>query len=275
MQESTYRDFITQLLASASAIVLDNFGKVSGTTKAGDPNQVLTVTDLRIGRLVIDEIKRRFPGHNIVDEETGVLHNGSPYTWVVDPIDGTSNFAAGVPLFGIMLGLLHANTPIAGGIALPVFDMICTAVKGEGAWCGTERIAVSTADRLRDSLVAYGIDSSPNNPYATKKECAFLGELVSRIRNLRSSNSAFDVVMVAQGKYGAFLNRTSKIWDIVAPHIIVEEAGGLYTTFDGKPIDYTEPTRKAGANFTVCAAAPILHRELQALLAFQEATQHD
>lgn len=81
--------------------------------------------------------------------------------------------------------------------------------------------------------------------------------------------------MVAQGRYGAFLNRTGKIWDSVAPHIIVEEAGWLYTTFDGKPIDYAEPSSKAETNFTVCAAVPILHRELQALLAFQESTQHD
>jgi myo-inositol-1(or 4)-monophosphatase len=275
MQKSTYRSFIAQLLASASAVALDNFGKVSGTTKAGDPNQVLTATDLRIGRLVADEIKRCYPAHNIIDEETGVMDNRSPYTWVVDPIDGTSNFAAGVPLFGIMLGLLHANTPIAGGIVLPAFNVICTAEKGEGARCGTERIAVSTSDQLQSSLIAYGIDSNPNNLAATKQDCALLGELVPRIRNLRSSNSAFDVVMVAQGKYGAVLNRTSRIWDNVAPQIIVEEAGGLYTTFDGKLIDYTEPTSKAAANFTFCAAAPPLHQQLQALFASQGGTPHD
>lgn len=267
MQESTYREFIAQLLASASAIAMNSFGKVSGTTKAGDPNQVLTATDLTISGLIVDEIRRRYFEHNIIDEEMGVVDNGSPYTWVVDPIDGTSNFAAGVPLFGIMLGLLQGNTPIAGGIALPAFNMICTAEKREGAWCGSKRITVSNSDRLQDSLIAYGIDSNPNNPDTTKRECAFLAELVSRIRNLRCSNSAFDVVMVAQGKYGALLNRSSKIWDNVAPQIIVEEAGGLYTTFDGKPIDYTEPTRKASVNFTLCAAAPTVHRELQVLLA--------
>jgi myo-inositol-1(or 4)-monophosphatase len=80
--------------------------------------------------------------------------------------------------------------------------------------------------------------------------------------------------MVAQGKYGGILNRTSRIWDNVAPQIIVEEAGGIYTTFDGEPIDYSQPLIKATANFTLCAAAPALHRQLQALLVSGSAAHH-
>jgi myo-inositol-1(or 4)-monophosphatase len=266
VEDLGYCDFIREVLTSASAIAVERFGKVSGTTKAGDPNQVITATDLQIGRLLVGEVRRRYPEHNIIDEETGVVENNSAYTWVIDPIDGTSNFAAGVPLFGIMLGLLHEDTSLAGGIALPAFGIICTGEKGKGAWCGAERIAVSTLTDLKNSLIAYGIDSQPSDPDATKEECAWLAELVLRIRNLRSSNSAFDAVMVAQGKYGAFLNKTSKIWDNVAPQVIIEEAGGLYTTFHGKPIEYTDPTKRVSANFTYCAAAPALHRQLQALI---------
>ncbi len=272
MQESIYRNFIAELLTSSSAVARDNFGKVSGTTKEGDPNQVLTAADLSIGQLMIDEITRHFSGHNIIDEEAGLVDKGSVYTWVVDPIDGTSNFAAGVPLFGIMLGLLEGGTPIAGGIALPALNMICVAEKGAGAWCGNERMSVSHGVDLQNSLIAYGMDSDPRNPEAAKVECARLEKLVPRIRNLRTSNSAFDVVMVAQGKYGGILNRTSRIWDNVAPQMMVEEAGGIFTSFDGKPSDYTKPLSRAGDNFTFCAAEPGVHRELQVLLAPAQAT---
>lgn len=266
MQGFTYRDFISRVLTSASATAMSSFGNVSGNVKAGDPNQVLTATDLEIGRFIVGELTRSYPGHNVIDEETGVIQNNSAYTWVVDPIDGTSNFAAGVPLFGVMLGLLYGETPIAGGIALPAFGTICIAEKGKGAWCGTERIAVSAVPDLRDSLVAYGIDGQPYNPDATKQAGAFVAELVLRIRNLRSSNSAFDSLMVAQGKYGAVLNKTSRIWDNVAPQLVIEEAGGIYTTFDGQPMKYADPTTMAGANFTFCAGAPALHHQLQVII---------
>jgi myo-inositol-1(or 4)-monophosphatase len=275
MEDGAYRDFIARLLRTASAVAMDSFGKVKGSTKAGDPNQVLTETDLKIAQLVTEEIKRCYPKHNIIDEETGVVDNGSPYTWVVDPIDGTSNFAARVPLFGIMLGLLFVDAPIAGGVALPAFDMISIAEKGKGAHCGSEPIWVSASDQLQDSLIAYGIDSNQADPAAVHRECVLLGRLVSKIGNLRSSNSAFDLVMVAHGNYGACLNRSCRIWDVVAPQLLIEEAGGVYTTFDGKPMDYSEPTRKAIANFTFCAAAPALHYQLQALLASLRAIEQD
>ena len=93
-----------------------------------------------------------------------------------------------------------------------------------------------------------------------------LAEIVLNIRNLRCSNSAFDLVMIAEGKYGGLLNRTSKIWDNVAQHIIIEEAGGLYTDFFGKPIDYSNPLTKDKTNFTFCAAPKVLHEKLRSII---------
>lgn len=83
---------------------------------------------------------------------------------------------------------------------------------------------------------------------------------------MRSSNSAYDSALVAKGKYGAVLNRTSKIWDNVAQQIIIEEAGGIYTDFFGKPINYSNPTKRANDNFTLCAAAPSLHEQIQSII---------
>ncbi len=261
-----YKDFILEALEAASNIARESFGKVSSVTKLDDNNQVLTETDIAIGELLVDKVKQQFPAHNIIDEEAGVIDRGSQFTWVIDPIDGTSNFANGVLTYGILLGLLDGGTPIAGGIAIPSQNEIYVATKGGGAFCGGERVGVTDEPKLLNSLVAYGIDGHQEDPDTTTQETELVGRIVLHIRNLRSSNSAFDQAMVVKGGYGGSLNRTSKIWDNVAQQIVIEEAGGLYTDFFGKPIDYSNPCSRAGQNFTWCAASPILHQQLQAII---------
>ncbi len=262
-----YQEFIKKVLEESSEIARKNFGKTSSiTTKSGDNNQVLTETDLAIGRLIVEKIKETFPAHNIIDEEAGVINNNSEFTWVVDPVDGTSNFANGIPLYGVMVGLLENNIPTAGGISLPSFNEIYVAEKGKGAFCNDEQIYATKDESLLKVLVAYGIDGHQENPDITYNETKLLARIVLNIRNLRSSNSAFDTAMVARGAYGATLNRTSKIWDNVAQQIILEEAGCIYTDFFGEPIDYSNPVSKANDNFTFCAAPPTLHKDLQAII---------
>lgn len=255
-------EFLAQTLKSASQIANNNFGKVKGSTKGNDNNQVLTQTDLEIGKYIISQINKYFPDHNIIDEEAGVVDNKSEYTWVVDPIDGTSNFASGVPTYGIMIGLLENDIPIAGGIALPEFEKIITAEKGKGAFEGNNKLNVLLEKELKSVLVAYGIDGHQENPEQTYREVRLLGKIILQIRNLRTSNSVFDAVMVAEGKYGAFLNQTSKIWDNVAQQVIIEEAGGVYTDFDGNLIDYSSPLSKANRNFTFIAGSKTIHDQL-------------
>lgn len=258
-----FSPIIKSILSDASVIAQTNFGKVTASVKQGDNNQVLTKTDLEIGRLIVDRIKLTYPSHSIIDEEAGVIDNNSNFTWVIDPIDGTSNFVAGVPTYGIMIGLLDNGTPIAGGIALPYFGDIYWAEKGYGAYKNKTKIHVTTEEKLSQTLVSYGIDGYPEHPDLTKKECDVLARIIVKIRNLRTSNSCFDAAMVASGKYGGWLNKTQKIWDHVAEHILIEEAGGIYTDFYGKTINYLNPTKRIDEKFSVCAASPILHRELQ------------
>ncbi len=260
------RDFIIKNLTDASKLATDNFGKVSGTLKPEDNNQVLTSTDIAIGQLIVSRVQEIYPDHNIIDEEAGIIDKQSNYTWVIDPIDGTSNFANGIQTYGIMIGLLKDSTPVAGGIALPFFKEIYVAEKGQGATCNGKKCTVSTEAKLLNSLVAYGIDGHQEDPTITLTETQLLARIILGIRNLRSSNSAYDHALVAKGNYGACLNRTSKIWDNVAPQIVIEEAGGLYTDFFGKPMDYTQPLLKAADNFTWCTGAPALHAQLQAII---------
>lgn len=257
-----YQNFISESLQKATKVAKANFGKVSSITKPEDNNQVLTKTDLEIGQVLIAAIEKKFPGHNIIDEEAGVIHKNSDFTWVIDPIDGTSNFASASPLYGCMFGLLHENKPVAGGIALPYFSEIFTASSGSGAFCNGKRIHVSNEKRLSDCLVAYGIDGHSDEPEFTREEGKILAEIVLHIRNLRTSNSVFDIALVAKGSYGAFLNRTSKVWDNVAQQIIIEEAGGKYTNFFGDPIDYSNLMIEPNKNFSFLAASPEIHAQL-------------
>ncbi len=261
-----YQNFITNVLEKSAQLARANFGKVQSTTKAEDNNQVLTQTDIEIGRYIITEIEREFPKHNIIDEEAGVINKNSEFTWVVDPIDGTSNFANGVPTYGIMIGLLQNDQPRAGGIALPSFNEIYFAEKEAGAFCNSQKIMVTAEENLLSTLVAYGIDGHQENPNLTKSECKIVSEIVLHIRNLRSSNSVFDLVMLAKGCYGAAMNQTNKIWDNVAQHILVEEAGGVYTDFFGNPMDYKNALQRIEENFTYCAGAPQLHQKLQEII---------
>jgi myo-inositol-1(or 4)-monophosphatase len=262
----SYQPFITSCLQQASSIANNHFEKVIGTVKAGDSNQVLTQADLEIGNFVIKQIEENFPDHNIIDEEAGVVDKNSSFTWVVDPIDGTSNFAQGIPTYGVMIGLLEKDSAIAGGIALPAFEEIYFAEKGSGAWCNGQKISVTDESKLIKMLVAYGIDGHQEDREITQKECQLLANIILNIRNLRTSNSAFDTAMVARGKYGAVLNRTSKIWDNVAQQIIIEEAGGIYTDFWGKSIDYSNPLTNVNQNYTLCAAPQQLHTQLQDII---------
>lgn len=261
-----HRAFLEKTLLHASKIAKDYFGTVTATAKNGDNIQVLTRADIAIGRFITSEIKKLFPMYNIIDEEAGVTDKKSEYTWVIDPIDGTSNYAAAVPLFGIMIGLLYKDHPIAGGVALPAFAEICIAEKGRGALCNGKPLHVTRETDLGKVLISYSLDGHPDSPDVTKKEGKMIAEIALTCRNIRASGSAFDAIMVAKGGYGAYLFQTGKIWDHVALQSIIEEAGGVYTDFFGKPMDYTNALQRADENFTVCAGSSAIHRKVQDII---------
>ncbi len=262
-----YSEFIKQVLGESAEIARRYFGNVSSRVKPEDNNQVLTEADIAIGKVLVTAIRREYPDHNVIDEEAGVINNQSNITWVVDPIDGTSNFAAGTPLYGCMIGVLEDDIPVAGGVVLPALHQMYIAEKGKGATCNDVPVSVASQGALLQSLIAYGVDGHQENPNLTRKEAEILGDIILGVRNIRSSNSVFDLMMVACGSYGGILNQTSKIWDNVAPQIIIEEAGGLYTGFYGQPMDYQGAMERYNDNFTVCAASPAIHVGLQQIIA--------
>lgn len=262
-----YRTFIEEQLRSAAQTAEGYFGKVNPAVKPGDNNQVLTEADIAIGKQLVAAVQETYPEHNIIDEEAGVIDKGSRYTWVIDPIEATSNFATGLPQYGIMVGLLEDAAPIAGGVIAPAFDKLYVAEKGKGATCNGEPIRATAEQNLMNALVSYGIDGRQEDPERTIHECRVLADIILGIRNMRNSGcEALDPMYVAEGRYGGRINLTSKIWDNVAPHIIAEEAGALWTDANGNPIDYSNPLSRAEQNFTFCVAPPALHQQLQDII---------
>ena len=127
------KSFVLNLLNEASAIAHEYFGKVSDISmKSGDANQVLTQADQDVSSLLLEAVQKAYPHHNIIDEEAGIIDKKSEYTWVFDPIDGTSNYASGLPMYGVIIGLLKDWKPLIGAIALPAFGEIYYAERGKG-----------------------------------------------------------------------------------------------------------------------------------------------
>lgn len=259
----SYLDFIETQLKQAGAIAMSHFGNVNPITKPEDNNQVLTEADIAIGQYLIQAITKAFPDHSIIDEEAGAIDKNSDFIWVIDPVEATSNFAAGTDDWGIMLGLLKNEQPFAGGVIVPKLDRTYLAQKDLGATLNGKSIKVSSLQDLNKALISYSLDGYLDNPERTYRECQIMADIALACRNIRNTNcEATDGMYVADGRYGGRVNTTSKIWDNVAPQIIVEEAGGLWTAADGQPIDYSDPLNKIGQNYNYCAANPALHAKL-------------
>ena len=265
---SAERAFAAETLREASRLARSYFGRVSGSIKPDQPTQVLTEADLAIGRQIVGTIRAAYPDHNVVDEEAGVVDRGSAWTWIVDPIDGTSNFAAGIPLYGIFLGLLHEGVPVVGAMALPASDDLYTAARGAGAdKNGTPLPVIDDATSLDRCLLCYGIDGDPRAPEVTRAEGALFADLALACINMRVSGSAFDLAMLFESRLGVVMYRVARVWDLVACHVIAGEIGCLMTAIDGSRLDYGDAVENPNRRYSLCAAPPRAHAAVQAIVA--------
>lgn len=199
---------------------------------------LVTEVDIECERMFREVIADRFPDHDILAEEfggTSSIH-GSRYRWVFDPLDGTTNYAHGLPIFCSSLGLEIDGRIDVGAIYDPTRRELFTAERGEGAFLNGMRLRVSEANAVIDSLIVTGF------PYDVHKRpedlVGLFGEFLSRARAVRRLGSAaLDLCYVAAGRFDAFWEQLLKPWDVAAGSLIVEEAGGRITGMDGGPFD--------------------------------------
>ncbi len=197
---------------------------------------LVTEVDRRCEQRIVGIIKKAFPDHNILTEETLMPELPSPYRWIIDPLDGTTNYAHGYPCFCTSIALELEGEIVLGAIYDPLLDELFTAQKGKGAFLNKERIAVSLTDQLTNALICtgfpYDLRESPEN------NLDHFNDFIMKARAIRRDGAAaLDLCYVAAGRFDGFWELKLNAWDVAAGKLLIEEASGRVTDFQGGPLD--------------------------------------
>jgi len=222
----------------AGKFLKHNLGKVKEiNVKSGQEKNLVTEIDKKSEELVVSIIRKHFPGHDILAEESGNEHGKeSEYRWIIDPLDGTTNFTHGLPIFCVSIGLERKGEVIAGVIYDPNLDELFSAEKGRGAFLNGRRLRVSQTPSLKQSLLVsgfpYNVSENPDNCLEHFVNFVIEGQGVRRM-----GSAAIDLAYVAAGRYDGFWEVHLNAWDMAAGVILIREAGGKITGFDGEEIN--------------------------------------
>ncbi|MGC2248947.1 MAG: inositol monophosphatase family protein [Terriglobales bacterium] len=194
---------------------------------------LVTIADRESEALILSRIREDFPSHDVLGEEGTRIETGSDYKWYVDPLDGTTNFAHGYPVFCVSLGVEFQGQRVAGVIYDPTRDEMFSASKGSGSQLNGEPIHVSATPKLAESLIGTGF---PSHKRHKNPNIYFYHHLTLRSHGVRRAGSAaLDLCNVAAGRYEGFWEFNLNPWDTAAGVLIVGEAGGRVTNFSGGP----------------------------------------
>ncbi|OHE76466.1 MAG: hypothetical protein A2107_01165 [Verrucomicrobia bacterium GWF2_62_7] len=250
--------------------VAKNVARQAGTVlrehyRAHEPLQVthksakdlVTETDILVEKLVMDAISRVFPGDSIAGEETAGITGTGGRQWVIDPIDGTTNFVRRIPFFAVSIGLLVDGVPAAGVVYNPIIDELYWAARGTGAYLNGKKLHVTAITELPQAMVITGFACLRDNKLPNNlANFAAIAPQVLGVRRLGAAS--LDLCAVAAGRAEAFWELYLKPWDVAAGGLIVEEAGGKVTTFAGAGNWLTAPT--------ILASNGVIHDTVRAFL---------
>lgn len=226
-----------KLAHDAGMMALDYQKKGVKIETKGSHVNLVTEADRACEKLIMDTILKNFPDHTIVSEESEIVHGNGDYKWIIDPIDGTTNFAHGSPYFGVSIAIIKKGKPIIGIVEVPALGEGFWAKEGEGAHLGRHRISVSQTGDLKDALLATGLPYNRESE-RWKKAWELQTEYHKYVRGIRRMGAAaVDLAYVAAGRFDAFFEYDLKPWDVAAGKIIIEEAGGVVSNMDGTPLN--------------------------------------
>jgi myo-inositol-1(or 4)-monophosphatase len=251
-------NFAVETARDAGHLLLEKFGRITAVTKKGDINLV-TEADLASEALIIERIKSHHPKHAILAEEAGdavVVEGSSVWKWIIDPLDGTTNYAHGYPCFAVTMALEHDGEVVVGVTFDPTRNELFAAEKGHGATLNGKSITVSSTERLSESLICTGF------PYDFKRKEDFARHLTAFLLSSRGvrrdGSAAIDLAYVACGRFDGFWEEGLNPWDMAAGKLLIEEAGGWVTDYAGDAFNiYTPP---------VVASNGRIHNEMLAIL---------
>ena len=218
----------------AAKIVIRDFGEIEKLqVSVKGPGDFVTMSDKKAEKILIEELGKARPNYSILSEEIGEIKNDEAFKWIIDPIDGTSNFLHGIPHFGISIGLEQNKEIICGIIFDPIKDEIFVAEKGKGSYLNNQRMRVSARSKLEDCIIFTGGPrrQSKERDLAIEEYKKFSSKVLIPIRKMGSAS--LDMAYVAAGRCDGFWQRNLNYWDIAAGIIVVKEAGGFVTDFSG------------------------------------------
>jgi len=251
-------NFAIETARDAGRLLLEKFGTGVRIRMKGEINLV-TEADLASEALIIERIKSYFPKHSILAEESGeavVTGGDSSWKWIIDPLDGTTNYAHGYPCFCVTIALEHQGEIVIGVTYDPTRNELFSAERGRGASLNNKPIRVSRTEKLGEALLVTGF------PYDIKQRPRFernLVELLSNSRGVRRDGSAaIDLAYVACGRFDGFWEEGLNPWDVAAGWLIVEEAGGQVSYYDGTKFSIYKPP--------ICATNGLIHSQMLNIL---------
>jgi myo-inositol-1(or 4)-monophosphatase len=228
------------------------------------PANFVCAADRRAEQILYDELTRARPGYGFLGEEGGRREGADKtHTWIVDPLDGTSNFLHGIPQFAVSIALEREGTVVAGVIYNPANDELYTGERGKGAFLNDQRLRVAARQRMNEAIVACGLPHHGKGDLAQfRSEFAEVQDKVAGLR--RFGAAALDLAWVAAGRLDGYWERDISPWDMAAGLLLVREAGGYVTDLDGGEDMF--------AKGQIIAGNETMHRELLRLL--KAAAQH-
>jgi myo-inositol-1(or 4)-monophosphatase len=238
-ENAELRAFAEKIARGAGEILRRNYGLRQTIHFKGEINLVTDV-DHESEAYLIGRIREAYPDHGVLSEESPELHSGSLYRWIIDPLDGTTNYAHGYPCFGVSVAVERQGTVVAGAVYDPLLDESFTAALGGGASRNGKPIAVSETRELRKSLLAtgfaYDVRSSSDNNFDYFRAFVLTGQAIRR-----DGSAALDLCYLACGRFDGFWELKLKAWDTAAGLLILHEAGGVSSRLDGGPYDIHQP----------------------------------
>lgn len=213
----------------AGKALLRYYGKKSAV-KSKPNKSLVSIADLEADKEIVQVIKKSFPNHSILSEESGFEDNKSDYKWVIDPLDGTHNFLRQIPFFGTSIALEHKGEVVLGVLHFPILKMTAIAERGKGAFLNGKRIFVSGKKSLDHAFVLFEYS------YASREDGGqFLKKLIGKVIDIRMYGCAvYNLLLVACGRVDGFVILSTNEWDIASGFLIVKEAGGKITNLRGE-----------------------------------------